>query len=468
MVNKIQVQQYFENIASERSKWKRRNRLYYQFLEKYFSFIIPRGSKVLEIGCGTGELLNAVKPGYGVGIDFSSKMIELSQKQFPDLKFYVQNAEELELNEKFDYIILSDLIGSLWDVQKTVKCLKKISNHKTRIVISYYNYLWEPILKFGEFIGMKMKQSLQNWLSPNDIKNLLDLENFECIKTVRKLLFPKYIPLLSSFLNTFIGNLPIINKLCMTNIIIARPRIEMKKEYSVSIIIPAMNEKGNIEKAIKRIPKFGLKQEYIFMEGNSSDGTFQEMLEVKERYKEKNIVVMKQSGKGKGNAVREGFNIASGDVLIILDADLTVPPEDLTKFYDAIQKNRGEFINGSRLIYQMENQAMRFLNLLGNKFFSMFFSYILGQRIKDTLCGTKVIFKSDYMKIKENRNYFGDFDPFGDFDLLFGAAKLNLKIIEVPVRYKERKYGTTQIRRFSHGWLLIKMSLFGAKKMKFL
>ena len=467
MISKENIRQYLIDIANERIKWKKRNRLYHRYLEKYFSFFIPPGSKVLEIGCGTGELLNAVKPDYGVGVDFSPKMIEIAKKQFPDLIFYIQDAENLELEEKFDYIILSDLVGSLWDVQKAFKNLKKVSYNKTRIIISYYSYLWEPILKIGEFFKIKLKQPLQNWLSPNDIENLLDLENFECIKTEKKLLFPKYIPLLSPFLNKFIGNLPIINGLCLTNIIIARPKTEIRKEFSVSIIIPAKNEKGNIENAIKRTPEFGKSQEFIFIEGNSSDKTYEEMLRVKEKYKGKNIVVMKQSGKGKGNAVRKAFDMATGDVLMILDADLTVPPEDLPKFYEAIQKNRGEFINGCRLIYQMEKQAMRFLNLLANKFFGMFFTYILTQRLKDTLCGTKVLFKNDYLKIKENRSYFGDFDPFGDFDLLFGAAKLNLKIIEVPVRYKERQYGSTQIRRFSHGWLLIKMSLFGAKKIKF-
>ena len=191
------------------------------------------------------------------------------------------------------------------------------------------------------------------------------------------------------------------------------------------------------------------------------------MLRVKEAYPHKDIHVMKQSGKGKGNAVREAFDVANGDILMILDADLTTPPEDMVKFYNALAGNHGEFINGCRLVYPMEKQAMRFLNYLANKFFGWFFTYLLGQRLKDTLCGTKVLFRKDYELIKKNRGYFGEFDPFGDFDLLFGAAKLNLKMVEVIVRYRERKYGSTQISRFSHGWLLIKMSMFAARKMKF-
>lgn len=468
MTEKEQIIQYFNNIAEQRLKWKRRNRFYYKELEKYFSSMIPSKSRVLEIGCGTGELLNAVNPSYGVGVDFSSKMIEIAKKQFPLLYFYVQDAENLMLKEKFDYIIFSDLVGSLYDVQMAFKNLKNVSHERTKIIISYYNFLWEPILKIGELVGIKMKQPIQNWLSSYEIKNLIELEGFECIKTERKLLFPKKVILLSLILNRIIANLPLFDRLCLTYFIIARPRIETNKNYSVSIIIPARNERGNIEHIIKRTPKFGKAQEFIFVEGNSSDGTYGEIIRVKEKYKDYNVIVMKQSHKGKSNAVREGLEKATGDILMILDADLTVAPEDLPKFYEALQKNCGEFINGCRLVYSMEKQAMRYLNLLGNKFFGMFFSYILGQRIKDTLCGTKALFKWDYEKIKENRSYFGEFDPFGDFDLLFGAAKQNLKIVELPVRYKERQYGSTQIRRFAHGLLLLKMSVFGAKKIKFI
>ena len=239
------------------------------------------------------------------------------------------------------------------------------------------------------------------------------------------------------------------------------------QQYSVSIVVPARNEKGNIENAIKRTPAFGTNQEFVFIEGHSADNTYEEMLRVKEAYTEKDIKVLRQSGKGKGNAVREAFEVATGEILMILDADLTMPPEELPKFYDALRYNKGEFINGSRLVYPMDKNAMRFLNLLGNKFFGMFFSYLLGQRLKDTLCGTKVLYKKDYDQITRNRHYFGDFDPFGDFDLIFGAAKLNLKITEIIIRYRDREYGSTQINRFSHGWLLIKMSAFAAKKIKF-
>jgi glycosyltransferase involved in cell wall biosynthesis len=320
----------------------------------------------------------------------------------------------------------------------------------------------------AEKLGLKAKQPLQNWLTVTDIQKLLHLEGYELIRLNKKMLFPKYITIVSYFFNSFLANLPLINRLSLVSFITARKIPEKQKDYSVSIVVPARNERGNIENAIKRTPQFGTFQEFIFIEGNSSDSTYDEMIRVQQAYPEKQIVVTKQSGKGKGNAVREAFDIAKGDILMILDADLTMPPEDLLKFYDAIKSGKGEFINGCRLVYPMEKEAMRFLNYLGNKFFSWFFSFLLDQQLKDTLCGTKVLFKHHYKQIEKNRSYFGDFDPFGDFDLLFGAAKLNLKITEVIVRYRDREYGTTQISRFRHGWLLIKMSIFAARKIKFI
>ena len=296
---------------------------------------------------------------------------------------------------------------------------------------------------------------------------MLALEGFEIIKVDRKLLLPKYIPIINMLFNSFLANLPLINTFNLINLFTVRKVTTKRSEYSVTIVIPARNEKGNIENSVKRTPVFGSHQEFIFVEGNSSDNTYKEIIRVQQAYPEKDIKIMKQTGKGKGNAVREAFETATGDVLMILDADLTTPPEDMPKFYDALAENKGEFVNGCRLVYPMEKDAMRFLNYLGNKFFGWFFTYLLGQRLKDTLCGTKVLFKKDYQLIKTNRKYFGEFDPFGDFDLLLGAAKLNLKIVEVIVRYREREYGSTQISRFKHGLLLIRMSLFAAVKIRF-
>ena len=473
MNSKEHLQAYFEQTASNRLIWKKRNRFYHRSLEKYFSLIIPPGARVVELGCGTGDLLAALKPAYGVGIDFSAEMIKIAGERHPGLHFIrgdIENpvASNEAITGGFDYIILSDLLNTLWDVQKALHQLHRLCHPATRIVISNYNFTWEPVLRFGEWIRIKQSSPISNWLSHLDIFNLLETEGFDVITNYRKLLLPKFVPLLNFLFNKVLVNLPLINGLGLVNFIIARPFSSNVTDKSVSIVIPARNENGNIENAILNTPVFGKAQEFIFVEGHSRDGTLEEMYRVQGIYKERNIHVFQQSGKGKGNAVREGFDAATGEVLMILDADLTTPPEELPKFYNALVQGRGDFINGCRLVYPMEKEAMRFLNLMANKFFGWFFSYLLGQRLKDTLCGTKVLLKTDYERIKANRSYFGDFDPFGDFDLLFGAAKLNLKITEVLVRYKERTYGSTQISRFRHGWLLLKMSMFAAGKIKFI
>jgi SAM-dependent methyltransferase len=431
--------------------------------------LIPSNSSVIEIGCGTGETLAALNPARGLGIDISSQMIDVARKNFPHLQFEVGDLEALQIEEKFDYIVLAETIGHVDDIQLALRELHKVSKPDTRVIIIYYNYLWEPVLKFAETVGLRMRHLLQHWLPLDSIENLLYLNDFEVIKKGYRFLLPVYIPIVSSFFNKFLAKLPFFWKLSLVEVLIARPIGYRKppQEVTCSVIIPCRNEKGNIEQAVLRTPDMGKSTEIIFVEGNSQDDTLKECKRVQTKYPEKDITVLVQDGKGKGDAVRKGFSFAKNDVLMILDADLTVPPEDLPKFFDTIVSGKGEFINGSRLVYQMEKEAMRFLNLLGNKFFSKVFTYLLEQHIRDTLCGTKVLWREDYKKIIAGKSYFGDFDPFGDFDLLFGAAKLNLKIVEIPIRYRERTYGTTQISRFKHGLLLLKMTLFALKKIKF-
>lgn len=459
---------FYRRTAHQRERWNKRNRYYHWLIEKYFAFIIPQGKRVLEVGCGSGDLLNAVKPAYGVGVDIVPELIEMARQKYRCCHFYTGNAEDMPLEETFDYIIISDTLGCLWDAQAVIRNIRSLCHAQTRVVISQHSFLWEPVIRALEYVGLKQRQPSTSWFSGRDVANLLELEDFKVIKSDGKILFPLRIPLLSALLNSVIGNLPLLNHLCLVSLTVARPLPKESLRASVSIIIPARNECGNIENAVKRTPAFGASQEFIFIEGHSSDGTYEEMERVKAAYPEKNIRLMRQTGKGKGNAVREAFDAATGDMLMILDADLTVPPEELPKFYDALSRGKGELINGCRLVYPMDKNAMRFLNLLGNKFFGWFFSYLLSQPLKDTLCGTKVLLRKDYETIKANRTYFGDFDPFGDFDLLFGAAKQNLKITEVIIRYRNREYGSTQISRFRHGLLLLRMSFFAARKIKFI
>ncbi|GAB4537367.1 MAG: bifunctional class I SAM-dependent methyltransferase/glycosyltransferase family 2 protein [Thermodesulfovibrionia bacterium] len=461
---------HFDSLAPHRDKWRQRNRFYHEEIERFLRYLVPRDSSVIEIGCATGDTLASLNPHRGVGIDISPSMIEIARKKYPNLEFRVDDFEDMKIDEKFDYVLIDGTIGHVDDIQLALGELHKVCRPQTRIIIVYYNYLWEPVLKFAEAVGLRMKHLLEHWLPLDDIANLLYLNDFEVVKKGYRCLMPVYVPLLSTFCNRFLTNMPFFWKLSLNEIIVARPLSVRKPpdEVTCSVVIPCRNERGNIEQAVLRTPRMGKHTELIFVEGHSEDGTLEECHHVKERYHERDIKVMVQDGRGKGDAVRKGFANAKGDVLMILDADLTVPPEDLPKFFDAIVTGKGEFINGSRLVYQMERQAMRFLNLLGNKFFSRAFTYLLEQRIRDTLCGTKVLWKEDYERIIAGRGYFGDFDPFGDFDLLFGAAKLNLKIVEIPIRYRERTYGTTQISRFRHGWLLLKMTIFAIKKIKFI
>lgn len=389
--------------------------------------------------------------------------IELDSKYILNIK----SDKNLGGEGNYEYINVVNLIGRLNDIQTSLQKIHANCLPTTKIVISYYNYLWEPFLKFAEVLGLKKKQIDQNWLSLHDIKNLLFLSDFSVITTGKRLLIPIEIPLISYFINRYIAPLPLVNNLCLTNYVIAKRASQTAPiDFTVSIIIPARNEEGNINIIINRIPKIGKSQEIIFIEGHSKDNTWNKINESVLAYREKNIKAYKQEGIGKADAVRMGIKYAKGDIIIILDADLSVPPEDIPKFYEALSKGKGEFINGSRLVYPLERQSMRFLNIIGNKMFSLLFSWILNQRFTDTLCGTKAFFRSDYIKIQKLKKYFGDFDPFGDFELIFGAVRLNLKVVEIPIRYRARMYGASNISRFTHGWLLLKMCFYALKQFK--
>jgi len=462
--------EFFDSIAFQRDEWRKKNAYYHKELERYIQFIVPADSDILEIGCETGDLLASLKPKRGVGLEISKNMVEIGKKKYKNLDFLEGDLDTVNIEGTFDYIILTNQIGYFTDIQDAIGRLKKYCRADTRVVVVYLNHIWKPLLKLSEILGLRMNWPDQHWLSPEDIENLFYLENFEVVKKDRRFIWPIYTPFISILFNKFIVNLPLFGHLALNTIFTFRLIDQKRKreEITCTVLIPCRNEKGNIEQAILRTPQMGSKTEIIFVEGHSQDGTLEECHRVKEKYSDQDIKVIVQKGEGKGDAVRIGFDAATGDVLMILDADLTVPPENLTKFFEAIVSGKGEFINGSRLVYKMESQAMQFLNMIANKIFSLVLTYLLGQYIKDTLCGTKVIWKADYERLKKGRAYFGDFDPFGDFDLLFGAAKLNLKIVDIPVQYCERVYGSTQIRRFVHGWLLIKMTVLASRKIKFI
>ncbi|MEO7414939.1 MAG: bifunctional class I SAM-dependent methyltransferase/glycosyltransferase family 2 protein [Opitutaceae bacterium] len=441
---------------------------YRELLASYYNLLIRPDASVLEIGCGAGDLLALIRAQKKAGVDLSATQIAAARVRLPDADFKVQAGESLNISGRFDYIIISDTLNFAADVQQLLERLHEVAKPDTRLVFNYFSSLWRPVLSLATLLGLKRGQPQSSWLSTSDVRNLLQLTQWEPIVHQHRLLCPVKCFGLESLLNRWIA--PLLPFACLTVFGVARPAWKTAltpTPRKVSVVIPARNEEGNIEAAIRRTPEMGAGTEIIFVEGHSRDGTWAKIQQVARDNPQRTIKIMQQTGRGKGDAVRMGFAAATGDVLMILDADLTMPPEELPKFYAVIASGRAEFANGVRLVYPMDEKAMQFLNLCANKTFGIIFTWLLGQPVKDTLCGTKVLSREHYQQITANRAYFGDFDPFGDFDLLFGAAKLNLKIADVPIRYRERAYGTTNIHRWSHGWLLLRMVWFAARKLKF-
>jgi SAM-dependent methyltransferase len=461
------VAKAFDALAEAHPETPRPARSYHRQVTALTRAIVRPNASVLEIGCGTGDLLASLAPSRGVGVDVSSSMIEVARDRHPGLTFEQVSGEELRLGETFDYIILSDLVPYVEDLISLFKSVATHSDPHTRIVVNSFSQLWRPALALLEMLRLKARTPTRNWLTAEDVENLLQLNGLETITRSRRILLPLQIPIVSAFLNGMMAGVWVIRHLCLTWWLVARPLPPSDpQEVSVSIIVPAKNEAGMIERIVAETPKLGTSTELIFVEGDSTDGTRAEILRQIEQHPELEIAYIQQDATGKGDAVRLGFARARHDTLIILDADLTVRPRDLSPFVEALATGRAELANGSRLVYELEPGAMRFLNLIGNKFFSLVFTALLGQPVKDTLCGTKALRRSHYQEIADNRSYFGDFDPFGDFDLLLGAARLQLKILDIPVRYQPRTYGESKISRFRHGWLLVRMAFFSFRKLK--
>jgi len=465
------IHKHAEIQASSRAGWIKRNRYFYDDHYRYLRFLIPENSRVLDLGCGIGDALAALKPSYGMGVDISGAMVAEASARHPELTFVAADIEDPDfvgsINGPFDYIVVSEAIGLLDDCEQTLRSLHPLCGPDTRIVIAYFSPLWEPILDVAALLKLRMPQFPQNWLSTEDIASLLELADFEVIKREWRQLIPRHALFLGPLVNRYMAPWPVLRRLCLRNYLVARAQPHATEEsLSATVVIPCRNEAGNIEPAVQRLPRFTDDLEIIFVEGGSADGTFAEAERVRDAYPDVDIKVFKQPGRGKADAVWLGFDEARGDVLMILDADLTVPPETLPKFYRALCAGKGEFINGSRLVYPLEHESMRFLNMLANRFFAVVFSWLLNQRFTDTLCGTKVLRRTHYQRLKAGRAYFGDFDPFGDFDLIFGASKMNLKSVDLPIRYQARTYGETQISRFRHGLLLFRMVHYAFKKLK--
>ncbi len=431
-----------------------------RLIADYLAYFIPSDARVLDVGARNRALADRVPPGQYAVFEPASAAFR------PD-----ERADTLARIQSFDpdRIVLNGTLHSDADIQQRLEFIQTFADTRARLLITYYNSLWRPLFTLADRLGLRDGATSVNWIAPSDVSNLLRLSGFELVTTQPRVLIPVWIPVISWLVNRWLAPLPVLRWFSWVHVAVARPATQAwTTPPSVSVVVPARNEAGNIARIVETLPQLGPDDELIFVEGHSTDDTWSTVLDVARRYPERRITCLQQTGRGKGDAVRAGFAIATRDILMILDADLTVPAGELTKFYRARVSGAGEFINGSRLVYTMEQKAMNFLNLIGNKFFALAFSFLLGQSFKDTLCGTKVIDRVTYERLARERGYFGEFDPFGDFDLLFGAQRLGLRICELPIRYRERVYGETNIQRWRHGWQLLRMTVFAARRVLFI
>lgn len=472
------VRSFYERHHESVERARARRGYFYGYLTRLIKARIPPGASVLEIGCGSGHLLAALEPARGVGIDLSGKAVLAARRRYAgrNLHFFEGDGADpallAQLGGPFDAILMLTVATQLADVQAAFEALRAVCHSRSRLLVYSYSRLWQPVLWFTERLGFRHKAPPDAWLPPEEVRHMLGLADYEVVRQDRGVVFPVGVPLLSELLNRYVGRLPVIDYFALMYGIIARPAPHCfegarKAGPSVSVVVPCRNEAGHIEGLVARLPQLPPNSEFLFVEGNSTDDTEAAIRRAIALNPGKPLRFLKQSGRGKGDAVRLGFSQARGEVVLILDSDMGVAPEDVPKFVLALARGKGELINGSRLVYPMQGRAMRFLNLLANKFFAFLFSWLLGQQVRDTLCGTKALYREDYERIAGGRAFFGDFDPFGDFDLLFGASRLNLRIVDLAVRYHERSYGETNISRFRHGLLLLRMSLFAARKLKF-
>jgi len=392
-------------------------------------------------------------------IDSKSKSVLEDGETFPDLS---------RDRERRTAVLLNGTLNHHHDIQGLLSELKPKLSRNDRVVVVAYNPYLSWLYRLANSLGLRRGDLPSSFVTGTDLHNLARISGYDQVRIRPVAYFPWKILGLGSLVNRILPSVPFFRWFGLASVIVLRPVVqEGAQKPSLTIVIPARNERGNIENALKRMPDLGCQLEVIFVEGHSSDQTWEEIHRVMPLYSSKyKIKAFKQTGKGKADAVRLGFSHATSDLLTILDADLTMPPELLGRFYEAYCQGLADFVNGSRLVYPMEGEAMRFLNRLGNIFFAKALSSVLDARIGDSLCGTKLVARHDYQRMIAWRKDFGDFDPFGDFELLFPAAILGMSIVDIPIRYRARTYGSTNINRFRHGLMLLKMTLTGLFRIR--
>ena len=455
------VRDHFDVLAKDYDKWKKKNSYYYRSLKAFIKHIVQPNSSVLEIGCATGDILASTNPSRGVGIDISSEMIKLASEKHPQQEFVNTSIENFQNQEKFDYIIMVDVIDHVYDVMDVFKAVYQHCHPTTRIVLTTASPWWDPVFMIMEKFKAKMPEGPHNFVEIKNIANILELLDFKVNYFGYMLLFPKYIPILSYLANTVGVRTWGVRRLSPIQYMLIQPlmRNEINLGLGCSVIIPCYNEENNIEEAIRRIPSMGKYTEIIVVNDGSQDRTADCVRELQKKYSNLKLID-NPSNKGKGYAIQQGFAAATQEILMTLDADLSVPPEELPRFFDPLNKAQGQFVNGTRMVYPMiEPQRMRTVGLLGNKILGQIMTFIIRQDLSDTLCGTKAFYKRDlkYMNM--------GVDKWGDFDLLFGAAKLGNTILEVPVHYKSRKTGEPRMKLFRHGFYILKACFRGIREL---
>jgi hypothetical protein len=461
-VNKSTIKEYFERVAIDWERWENKNRFYHARIAHLIGGMIQPGSTVLELGSGTGDLLASLKPSHGVGLNVGQGLTNLAQQKYPDLEFHTIDVDSATTPTTFDpqYVVMTNMLDYVYDVWDTLESLKPSIREHTLLILTTSNPLWAPLLRLASKLGLRFPESPRNFITNKDICSVLHLQGFDIVEDGLTLPVPKRIPIIGTLLNAILPEIPVVRYLSSVQYIAARPRVARPK-LSCSVVIPCHNESGNIQECLRRVPQMGSWTEIVVVDDGSTDDTCEKVKEIMAQDPRVRLIALEKN-QGKASAVRAGFDAAVGDVLMILDADMAVTPEELPKFLTPLQEGTADFVNGTRLIYPMHGKAMKVANFLGNKGFCFLASKVLRQRVSDTLCGTKVFLKRDYLHMP-----LGGVERWGDFDLLFGAARLKLRILEIPVHYTERRAGKSKMRVMVDGWYFLWACLSGWRMLRF-
>lgn len=461
-LSKESIRADFERMAPVWEKWRKRNSYYHASMARLVGGMVVPGSQVLELGSGTGDLLASLKPSVGIGLNVAPSLTARATAKFPQLEFHTAEVDSIELPKEFhpQHLVMTNMLDYVYDVCEMLDSLTNVVSEGTLLTITTNNPIWAPLLRLASKFHLRIPDSPRNFITNKDICSVLHLQGYDVVEDAVTLPVPKRIPVIGTFLNAVIPEIPVVRFASSIQYIAARPRYP-RRPLSCSVIVPCHNEAGNIAECIRRVPDMGSGTEIVVIDDGSADGTAAVVTAVMDGDPRVRLISFK-ANQGKASAVRAGFLAAQGDVLMILDADMAVLPEELPRFFAPLQKGTADFVNGTRLIYPMQGKAMKFANYLGNKTFCYIVSKAIRQRVSDTLCGTKAFLKRDYLRMPA-----GGTERWGDFDLLFGAARLRLRIFEIPVHYSERRAGKSKMRAFVEVWRFLWACVTGWKSMRF-